>query len=237
MIGIIRVLALLLCSVSVKLIGAYKFNRMIYTNKLNSQQRCRSLVLRSLVEESKVEITDKELTKIFGRLADKKLLLDIEGAGTPEMVNCCHGGCDNCDFSHVFDNLNAGRPKWIALYPTGTRELIDGRSHDAAWVNLFDAVEYGDKLGLMKEEFVQGVMALPYQNCLGPPSSVPADELPSPASLEIMWDRLMMEAKRLELDANDVLTAEMMTMAMKSLSGEDHGAKWKDFKRIFDQTS
>lgn len=32
------------------------------------------------------------LTSIFGRLTDNYLLLDIEGAGTPEMMNCCHSG-------------------------------------------------------------------------------------------------------------------------------------------------
>ena len=32
------------------------------------------------------------LTSVFGRLTDNYLLLDIEGAGTPEMMNCCHSG-------------------------------------------------------------------------------------------------------------------------------------------------
>ena len=31
----------------------------------------------------------KEQSKIFGRLADKMLLLDVPGAGSPEMMNCC----------------------------------------------------------------------------------------------------------------------------------------------------
>jgi hypothetical protein len=34
-------------------------------------------------------IDEHDLTKIFGRFADKILLLDIPGAGTPEMMNCC----------------------------------------------------------------------------------------------------------------------------------------------------
>lgn len=29
--------------------------------------------------------------------------------GTPEMMNCCHGGCDNCDYSHVFDYMSSAR--------------------------------------------------------------------------------------------------------------------------------
>ena len=47
-------------------------------------------------------LDERELAKTFGRLADKMILLDVPGAGTPEMVNCCHGGCDNCDYSSRF---------------------------------------------------------------------------------------------------------------------------------------
>ena len=32
----------------------------------------------------------------------------IHRAGTPEMMNCCHGGCSNCDYSRVFDSMSAG---------------------------------------------------------------------------------------------------------------------------------
>lgn len=34
---------------------------------------------------------EKELAKIFCRFADDYLLLDVPGAGTPEIMNCCHG--------------------------------------------------------------------------------------------------------------------------------------------------
>ena len=43
-------------------------------------------------------------------------MLDVPGAGTPEMKDCCHGGCDNCDYSRVFDEMNAGKAKWVACY-------------------------------------------------------------------------------------------------------------------------
>ena len=32
------------------------------------------------------------------------------------MKDCCHGGCDNCDYSRVFDEMNAGKAKWVACY-------------------------------------------------------------------------------------------------------------------------
>ena len=51
-----------------------------------------------------------ELAKVFCRIADDYLLLDVPGAGTPEMKNCCHGGCDNCNFSRIFDEMESGKP-------------------------------------------------------------------------------------------------------------------------------
>jgi len=36
-------------------------------------------------------LEDIELTRLFGRLAEKRLLLDVPMAGTAELRNCCHG--------------------------------------------------------------------------------------------------------------------------------------------------
>ena len=41
------------------------------------------------------KVTEVAAAQVFARLADKKLLLDVPGAGTPEMKDCCHGGCDS----------------------------------------------------------------------------------------------------------------------------------------------
>ena len=41
------------------------------------------------------KVTEQAAAQVFARLADKKLLLDVPGAGTPEMKDCCHGGCDS----------------------------------------------------------------------------------------------------------------------------------------------
>ena len=64
--------------------------------------------LYSLINNNDDKINEIELIKLFGRLADKELLLDIPGAGTPEMMNCCHGGCSNCDYSRIFDYMSSG---------------------------------------------------------------------------------------------------------------------------------
>ena len=60
-------------------------------------------------------IDEMELTKLFGRLADKTLLLDVEGAGTPAMANCCHGGCDNCPYSRYHRNIDRANSSKILI--------------------------------------------------------------------------------------------------------------------------
>lgn len=135
-------------------------------------------------------LDSRELTKIFGRFAAKSILLDIPGAGTPEMANCCHGGCDNCNYSHSFDNLSAGRAKWVPTY--SIRTLIDGRTEKAPWANIFDFPADGDSVGgaIDKATFIERLQKLPYSMSMGPGTSVPADESPLESALEEFWDIL-----------------------------------------------
>jgi hypothetical protein len=86
------------------------------------------------------------------------------------MMNCCHGGCNNCDFSRIFDEMNAGRAKWIALYRT--RELIDGRSHDA----LFDTI-FAESDPITYDEFQTKLSNLPGKMCMGTPPFSNSDDL------------------------------------------------------------
>lgn len=117
------------------------------------------------------------------------------------MMNCCHGGCDNCAYSHIFDNLSSGRPKWIPLY--SYRKLIDGRSHLAPWASIFhltedcftstdttstDTLRIGVEVN--KEEFAQRLQALPSRMVMGPSISVPTDEGLSDEAVEALWSML-----------------------------------------------
>lgn len=92
----------------------------------------------STVTPTVPSIEDREIFKVFARMADKMILLDVPGAGTPEMRNCCHGGCDNCPYSHVFDQMTAGRAKWVPLY--AHRKLIDDREHSSPWSVIFEDI-------------------------------------------------------------------------------------------------
>jgi len=137
------------------------------------------------LESNRNSILTPDLVKIFGRMAENYLLLDVPGAGTPEMMNCCHGGCDNCNYSHIFDNLSSGRPKWIPLYCH--RSLIDGRNHVSKWSSIF-ADEFTH---LSSSEFVEKFLALKYEVCLGPALSVPVNDLPTTESIIALYNLLL----------------------------------------------
>merc|ERR1719231_144343 len=126
----------------------------------------RATALRSTVDAEAQTLTDIDIASVFGRLADKKLLLNVPFAGTPDMKDCCHGGCDNCDFSRIFDEMNAGRPKWVLCYDYC--ELIDGRNVAPGWAAMFE----GEGGALARDEFAAALSALPYRPSMGPKVSV-----------------------------------------------------------------
>lgn len=164
-----------------------------------------------------------ELVKLFGRLADKQLLLDVEGAGTPEMMNCCHGGCDNCNYSRVFDNMAAGRPKWIAMY--SDRQLVDGRRHVSKWSQLF----CDECSTLEKEMFIERLKNLSYQSCLGPSISVDPNDLPTEDTLNSLWDILTRYATEPTEKTIIEMSSNNMVEALRSFIQSEHGATWTEW--------
>lgn len=75
--------------------------------------------------------SEEELIKVFGRIADKQIYLD-ESAG-----QCCHSGCDNCEWRYDFDVMRAARPKWLVTYQ---ERAFDAATHRAKWVSVVDIV-------------------------------------------------------------------------------------------------
>mmetsp|Transcript_1644 Transcript_1644/g.2510 ORF Transcript_1644/g.2510 Transcript_1644/m.2510 type:complete len:192 (+) Transcript_1644:53-628(+) len=176
----------------------------------------RALAITSVYALSTVSSNERALGQIFGRLADKCILLDIPGAGTPEMRNCCHSGCDNCLYSRVFDEMNAAKPKWIALYTT--REFIDGRDHTAPWTRIFEEDEE-----LSVDKFVDRVKMLPFRLPMGPKFKISADDLLDEAACRQLFE--------LVADGEDTLNADAFAEGLSRLTGEAHGASWRSFSR------
>lgn len=181
------------------------------------QTRCTIQIFAQLNDEV-------ELAKIFCRLADDYLLLDVPGAGSPEMMNCCHGGCDNCAYSRVFDQMESGKPKWIPLYTS--RTLIDGRQHKSSWSNIFGKDNARE---ISKFKFVSAIKALQARNSLGGLPTIKLEDAPSDGVLLEFWDALYHKANNTE----DKISSDQMVEALKQFTGESHGATWMQFKEAF----
>jgi len=164
-------------------------------------------------------VSEAQAGRLFGRLADKKLLLDVPGAGTPEMRQCCHGGCDNCDYSRVFDEMNAAKPKWVACY--AHRRLIDGREHEPPWVALFaDGA-------LTARAFADRVNDVDYRPSMGPAAVKDGDDSVDEAAAVAFFEDLLQRAG--VAPTTDELTADQFAQGLAALSGERHGAVWRRF--------
>ncbi len=159
-------------------------------------------------------VTEVTAAQVFGRLADKKLLLDVPGAGTPEMKDCCHGGCDNCDYSRVFDEMNAGKAKWVACYVE--REHSDGRRHESPVRDLFGGDE---RLGVA--EFVARLGEVDPRPAMGA----------RPADLTSDFDAAAAEGLVRKVVGGDEVSREAWGDALVAISGEAHGVAWRPWAK------
>mmetsp|Transcript_16561 Transcript_16561/g.38218 ORF Transcript_16561/g.38218 Transcript_16561/m.38218 type:complete len:231 (+) Transcript_16561:48-740(+) len=109
----------------------------------------------------KVVLSNADLCKLFGRIADKVVLMD-ESAGA-----CCHSGCDGCPYRYSFDVLEAVAPKWVVTY---THKTIGEREHTPLWLTT----AFPDKKKVTRAEFAERVAAAPFVSPIGP--ALPAAE-------------------------------------------------------------
>ncbi|KAG8465066.1 hypothetical protein KFE25_012429 [Diacronema lutheri] len=107
------------------------------------------------------ELSNADLCKLFGRLADKVVLMD-ESSGA-----CCHSGCDGCPYRYSFDVLEAVAPKWLCTYVTKT---IAGREHTPRLIST----AFGDAKQVSRADFAQRVARAAYELPIGP--ALPAAE-------------------------------------------------------------
>jgi len=87
-------------------------------------------VTTAAVAESSIEIDPKECVKLFGRLAEKYIMLDASGG------LCCYSACSDCEFrlpdgGYIMSEMSAARPKWIPCYEQRSQE--SGKEHSSKW--------------------------------------------------------------------------------------------------------
>lgn len=211
------------------------FGLLEFASGFKRATNVRTLVLRhqtslqSTVAQQTVNEVD--ISALFCAFSDKYLLLDVPGAGTPEMVNCCHSGCDNCEFARIFDCLTSGRPKWVALY--AYRQHSDGRDHTPPWTSIFE----NKQSGISKTDFIKAVSNMPRRMAMGiaiPFSGVELHPV-APDVLEYFWNKVVIIAANQQIEnvEGSRITADQLATAMKELTKAEHGADYNAFKRIF----
>lgn len=175
-------------------------------------------------------IPPKEAVKLFGRLAEKYILLDSSGG------MCSYSACSDCEFrlpggGYRMADQSAARPKWIPSYEARTK--ADGTTVESKWsVELF----IDGKPALSKQDFVERLQALSYAPPLGGPYvGASAASIEDTAAAECLWDLLLMSKKEdEESDGNNskqVLTKHRMSLRLKELTGGEQGLTWAGFSK------
>ena len=130
------------------LVGAAAFSpsRSVMSTFVRAQQSCHAgspvVMADTASAETETEtetalgvkttpIDPKDAAKIFGRLAEKYIMLDSSGG------MCCYSGCSDCEFrnpegGYIMADQSAARPKWIPCYEEKSYEL-SGKEHTSKW--------------------------------------------------------------------------------------------------------
>jgi hypothetical protein len=164
-----------------------------------------------------VQIDPKEIVKLFGRLAEKYIMLDAS-AGL-----CCYSGCSDCEYrepggGYRMADQSSARPKWIPCYDR--REFASqGKEHTTRW----SAEIFADgKPVVTKDQFVERVVNMKFVPPLGGPFlSASAAAIEDVSAAAAFFDVLAGE--------NEKLTRYRMEKEMKSLANGEEGLTWAMF--------
>jgi len=167
-------------------------------------------------EAAAVRTDPKEAVKLFGRLAEKYIMLDAS-AGM-----CCYSACSDCEYrepggGYRMADQSSARPKWIPCYDRRVFEA-QGKDHTAKW----NGDIFVDGPAVTKEEFVSRVTAMAFAPPLGGPY-LPASQadITDEAAAAALFDVLAGEKEK--------LTRHRMGKEMKSLANGEEGLTWKMF--------
>jgi hypothetical protein len=162
-----------------------------------------------------IEPTDA--VKIFGRLAEKFILLDAS-AGM-----CCYSACSDCEYrlpggGYRMADQSSARPKWIPAYRH--RSGANGRDHTSIW----SAELFTNRPSVSKVEFVETIQGLSYAPPLGGPYvSASAATVHDTVALEAFFDVLA--------NGKQNLTINRMSARLKQLADGEEGLTWAGFQR------
>lgn len=192
------------------------FTAPIISHDSRASTSLRSEVATAEADVTTIETDPKEAVKLFGRLAEKYIMLDAS-AGL-----CCYSACSDCEYrepggGYRMADQSAARPKWIPCYDQRVFET-QGKEHTTKWSSEI----FPDAPVVTKEEFVERVVNLEFAPPLGGPflaKSAAAIEDESAAGT--LFDVLAGEKEK--------LTRHRMGKEMKVLSNGEEGLTWAMF--------
>lgn len=171
----------------------------------------------TILSMEQTAIEPKEAVKIFGRLAEKYIMLDDSGG------MCCYSGCTDCEYrlpggGYRMADQSSSRPKWIPAYSTRSFPSLD-KSHTTMWSERI----FTDGPGVTKDQFIERVIGMTFTPPLGGPYM-------SASSGALISDNTIV-AKLWDLLAGDKLklTKFRMETRIKELAGGSEGLVWSDF--------
>ncbi|CAB9496807.1 expressed unknown protein [Seminavis robusta] len=167
-------------------------------------------------EATAVSIDAKEAVKLFGRLADKYIMLDSSGG------MCCYSACSDCEYrlpggGYRMADQSSSRPKWICSYDERNFETL-GKEHTSKWNT--DIFTNGP--AVTKEEFIQAMVDIPYNPPLGGPYvGASSATIEDTTGASLLFDLLAGKKEK--------LTKYRMGTRIKELAGGEEGLTWAGF--------
>eukprot|EP00537_Pseudo-nitzschia_pungens_P002367 CAMPEP_0172371840 /NCGR_PEP_ID=MMETSP1060-20121228/45089_1 /TAXON_ID=37318 /ORGANISM="Pseudo-nitzschia pungens, Strain cf. cingulata" /LENGTH=225 /DNA_ID=CAMNT_0013097597 /DNA_START=73 /DNA_END=750 /DNA_ORIENTATION=+ len=209
-------LSQLLCAFSIEAFVSYPPGKFDATRALRStaaEEETTSVAVPS-------DLDPKEVVKIFGRLAEKYIMLDESGG------MCCYSACKDCEFrlpggGYRMADQSASRPKWIPIYEERVFEG-QGKEHTSKWrTGIFE--ESGSTV-VTKDEFIAAVLGLEFATPLGGP-------FVSKSAGKLKETETTVAGCLFDVLANgkDKLTRHRMSLSLKDLSGGEAGVTWAMF--------
>lgn len=170
--------------------------------------------LYSTVSETTIE--PKEAVKLFGRLAEKYIMLDESGG------MCCYSACKDCEFrlpdgGYRMADQSASRPKWIPVYEERSFMALD-KEHKSKWSTEI----FINGPAVTKKEFVEALMDMAYAPPLGGPFvGATAGQIVDTTAADVLFDLLA--------NGKEKLSRHKMSVRLKEFSKGEQGLTWPSF--------
>lgn len=194
---------------------------LAFVNPTFVNGRCRTSILNmadvAAVAET-VSVDPKDAVKLFGRLAEKYIMLDSSGG------MCCYSACSDCEYrnpegGYIMADQSASRPKWIPSYEHRAFES-SGKEHTSKWSSEI----FVNGPAVTKEEFVSAVTEMDFATPLGGPFvSKSAGKIEDTTAAGLFFDVLAGEKEK--------LTKHRMGITMKELASGEEGLIWPAFSK------